>query len=137
VFFGIVLLTLPFNWTETTGCQRPPATQLRTGLSLFDDFGTTSVTLTLTLTTFVTLWLASRVISFMRAMAHLLSAIACAGVLATIHFVATFSLGATIRVLPAGYVAFSALVLALLESVTRTILATLEAWWDWQDRRRG
>jgi len=136
--FAILLLTLPFNWTETTSCQSAPHTELRTGFAiLFSDGGSIAILVTLFALMFLTLWLATRVTSFLRAVAHLLSTLTCALLLALVHFWATFSMGDKIRVFWAGYVAFSALVLSLIEAFSRTILATLEAWWARQNRRRG
>lgn len=135
VLFVIVVITLPFNWTEVTTCQSTPSTELRTGLSLFQHFHEAATVLTVTVLMFALLFLAPRVRPVLAAVAQLLSAFLCFSILAIVHFLATFAVGDKVRILPAGYVGFVALVLAVVEGTLRFILSVLEAWWSWRDSR--
>ena len=93
--------------------------------------------LTLVALMFALLFLAPRTRRVLGVVAQLVSAFLCFAILVSFHFLATFSVGNKIRILPAGYVAFGALVLALVEAVARFLLSVLEAWWAWQDSRRA
>jgi hypothetical protein len=137
VLFGIVSVTLPFPWTVVTSCGSSPTTEVRTGLSLFEDLGAGLFAITLTVLMFALLYLAPRVRPFVAALAQLLSGLLCLTILAFFHFLATFTIGDKIRVLPAGYVGLGALIVAVVEATIRFILSVLEWWWAWQDRKRA
>jgi hypothetical protein len=137
LLFAIVIVTLPFEWTEVTTCAGSPETHTKTGLSLFGHFYEAATVVTLTVLMFALLFLAPRARPVLATLAHLLSAFLCFSILVTFHFLATFTLGNKIRLLPAGYVGFGALVLAVVEAVVRFVLSALEAWWSWREQRRA
>ncbi len=138
VLFGIVLATLPFHWTETTSCQaNAPPPQLKTGwYILFHDPAAAPEIVLLVAIALTTLWLAPRLGPKLRIVAHLVSTLASGTLAALVQFAATFTIGDHIRLLVAGYVALSALVVSVVDGLLRTILSVLEAWWARQDRRR-
>lgn len=137
VLFAIVIVALPFKWTEVTTCGSAPHTEIKTGLSLFEDVGAGLIALSLAVLMFALLFLAPRARPVLAALAHFLSALLCLSLLALFHFLATFTLGEKIRVLPAGYVGLGALVVAVVEATIRFILSLLEWIWAWQDARRA
>lgn len=137
VLFAIVIVTLPFPWTVVTSCGSSPKTEVKNGFALFEDLGAALLAITLTVLMFALVYLAPRVRPFLAALAQLLSALLCLAILAFFHFLATFTIGDKIRVLPAGYIGLGALVAAVAEATIRFILSALEWWWAWQDRTRA